>query len=143
MRWHGLFLLALSMWLASCGRPASDASKSTPGKQPRDQWTLENYDPIKGYTFKKDGTSYLTECFLIEGKLDKSDDPSSIRKLGYTMDGNNDFHLDVQDQSQCNELLPYLHKTVPIHQGEEGFSEFLYFIAPDAARVEFVITETK
>jgi hypothetical protein len=138
--------MILAVSLASCGHPAIEVdtpNRSAPGGKPTDQWTLENYDAGKGYTFQKDGVSYLTTCFLIEGKLSKTGNSPIRRGPGYVLEGTDSFHLDVKDQAQCNELVPYLHKTVPVVQGEEGFSEFLRFTAKDTATLDFVITETK
>ena len=85
---------------------------------------------------------YKTRCFLIESQLNKPVEPNAHQRPGTVFDGKNSYHLDIKDQSQCNEILPYLHKTIALVQGEEGFSELFYFIAADGARIEFALSDT-
>jgi hypothetical protein len=92
-----LFLLALSVTLIGCSHSAREREKPTP----IGQWVLESYDSAKGYTFSKDGVVYQTTCFEIKG--------TRVRD---------------EMQSLCaRDLLPYIHKVVPITQNGDS----LYF----------------
>lgn len=108
----------LLMLLTSCSQPPPKAppqATNNPNPQPSGQWVLESYDATKGYTFRRDGVSYLTNCFSIKRKVSKTDNPTMLREFGYVLDGPSNVHMDVKDQSQCNELLEYIHKPVPLN----------------------------
>ena len=62
---------------------------------------LESYDSARGYTFSKDGVSYLTKCRTIYVDLTYKTPP-----------------ITVQNQSECRALLAYLHKPIDGSQAQ-------------------------
>jgi hypothetical protein len=111
---------------AGCNQSAPEAQKSTPNPQNREQssqWVLESYDSTKGFTFSKDGLSYLAKCDHIFWK-------------------STGFRQDVHDQSECVKLLPYLHKPVPIDDVSAKINGTLGFTSDDEVLV-FEITSAK
>jgi len=107
------------------------------------QWILESYDAAKGYTFSKDGVSYQTKCFRIEGKVNSTDDPAILRGFGYTLDGPSRFHMDVKNQSQCNELLNYIRKPVALTNGSVWGSDVFLVDRPEGATIYLQVTSAK
>jgi hypothetical protein len=94
------------------------------------QWVLESYDSTKGYTFSKDGVSYLTKCDRI----------AWMHQAGVS--DPNGLQMDVRNQSQCVELLPYLHKPVLLGDSSENYNGTLYFSVGDKT-LFFKIIEAK
>jgi hypothetical protein len=124
-----LVFLALSVSLLGCSRPTLKAS-SEPSQQKNSQWILESYDSVKGFTFSKDGVSYLTKCSRIVW----------VHQPGIS--NPNGFQMDVYDQNQCVELLPYLHKVVPLGDSSENYDGTLSFATGNKTLI-LKITEAK
>jgi hypothetical protein len=115
----------------------------SPTQQQNGQWVLQSYDSAKGYTFNKDGVSYQTKCFRIEGKVKKTDDPAGLRGLGYVLDGPNRFHMDIKEQSQCSELLEFIHKPISLTNGSIWGPDMLLVDRPEGATIYLQVTNAK
>lgn len=80
--------------LSGCSHQAVQRSADAPG-----QWVLESYDENVGYTFRKDGVTYLTRCDGVNYGYGKGAEP-------------------VKRQFECAPVLAYLHKPIPsLHMG--------------------------
>ena len=72
------------------------------------QWVLQSYDRDKGYTFTKDGVQYQATCFGTGRPM-----------LGLPPNQTPDMDPDsmppeiAHDQTDCGDVLIYLHKPVP------------------------------
>lgn len=72
------------------------------------QWVLQSYDRDKGYIFVKDGVQYEATCFGIGRPM-----------LGAPSNQTPDMDPDsmppniAHDQTNCGDILVYLHKPIP------------------------------
>jgi hypothetical protein len=138
-----LISLVLLVSLVGCSRPIPESKTLAPGnptKPQSGQWILESYDLTKGYAFSKDGVTYQAKCSRIEGKASKG---HTIEGLGFVWDGPNKYHIDVKDQSQCNELLEYIHKPVGLTNGSILGSDMLLVDRPDGVTIYLQVTSAK
>lgn len=91
---HSATLSFVLLSLFGCSHEAVQRSREVPG-----QWILESYNENIGYTFRKDGVTYLTRCDAVNYGYGKGAEP-------------------VKRQFDCAPVLAYLHKPVPsIHLG--------------------------
>jgi hypothetical protein len=103
------------------------------GSPPKDEWILESYEEDKGYTFVHDGVTYHTRCFatgrpvLPSGKPDL--DPGALPPNP------------ASQQSECGDILPYLHRPVP--SLSRPYPSILLFVGPQNQRLEFVIEKAE
>lgn len=138
-----LLVLIASVGCRSAPKPVDLTPVNAVASQPSSQWILESYDSVKGYTFSKDGVSYQTKCFRIEGKVDSTDDPAALRGLGYVLDGSSRFHMDIKNQSQCNELLNYIHKPVTLTNGSVWGPDVFLVDRPEGATIYLQVMNAK
>jgi hypothetical protein len=84
-------LVLASLTLVGCS--AGNQSGSSAATADKGQWVLESYDATKGYTFHKDGVEYQGHCQVVrhDGKSNRA-----------------------TWEEACIDVLPYLHKTVPV-----------------------------
>ena len=92
--------LGAALFLAGCShRTAHKADAS--GADAPGQWVLESYNEKTGYTFRKDGVTYLTRCDGVN--------------YGY---GKGAEYVEPQRQFDCSPILEYMRKPVPsLHLG--------------------------
>ena len=86
------FVLGMTTVTAGCGRHSvhkMDTPSDVPG-----QWVLESYREDTGYTFRKDGVTYVTRCDGVNYGRGKGAEP-------------------VKGEFECSPILAYLHKSVP------------------------------
>lgn len=95
----------------------------------KDQWILESYDKDKGYTFVHDGVAYHTRCFATGRPVLAGDKPDLDTGA---LPPNPAFH-----ESECDEILLYLHKPVP--SLTRPYPSILLFVGPQNQRLEFEI----
>ncbi len=99
------------------------------GSPSKGQWILESYDKSKGYTFVHDGAVYHTTCVATGRPMlpgDKPDlDPGALPP-----------NL-ASHQSECEDILPYLHKPVP--SLTRPYPSILLFVGQHNQRLEFEI----
>lgn len=89
----GIVLLTL----AGCSH--GTVRKDTTGADVSGQWILESYNETTGYTFRKDGVTYLTRCGGVNWGHGKGVEP-------------------ITRQFVCSSILGFLHKPVPsLHLG--------------------------
>jgi S1-C subfamily serine protease len=78
------------------------------GTSAQGQWVLQSYDADKGYTFVRDGVQYQAECWA-----------TGRPYLGFPSENIPDTDPDAlppepaRQQTECADILPYLHKPVP------------------------------
>jgi hypothetical protein len=103
------------------------------GSPPKGEWMLKEYDKDKGYTFVHDGATYHTRCMATGRPMlagDKPDlDPGALPP--------NPAHA----QSECDDILPYLGKSVP--SLTRPYPSILLFVGENNWRVEFLIEDAK
>ena len=90
-----------------------------------DRWILQGYDEQNGYTFLHHGVEYKTECNW------KGPTPDSKTLPSGTL---------VLDQRECEEVLKYLHKSVPHMRSDGGL---LVYREDDGNSMEFEIKSAK
>lgn len=105
------------------------------------QWFLQSYDAKTGYVFERNGVGYRTHCIgLITAEAIQTLPPDST--VGSPSDGA------TYDEGRCGEVLPYLHRTIPLQQGGRFEKDILVFpVAEDGSfkdgALQFVIVEAK
>ena len=101
-----------------------------------DQWVLRSYDEKKGYAFVRSGVEYQTECFAT-GRPVLGVQPNEID------DTNPDAmppNLAEFGESSCQDILPYLGKSVP-HFRQVGTA--LVFTEQKNYKLEFLIRNAR
>jgi hypothetical protein len=103
------------------------------GRGSNNQWILQSYDQNKGYTFVQNGVSYQTDCAATGKPVLQSGapntDPDALPP-----------NLALDGESDCADILPYLHKSVPLRQVD---GTLLVFTEEQNYKLEFKIREAK
>jgi hypothetical protein len=99
------------------------------------QWVLQSYDKDNGYTFIRKGVSYQTHCFATGRPMLSDNVPDTNPDA---LPPNPAF----DGETDCADILPYLHKSVPLRQVE---GSLLVFTEENEQnwKLEFQIKEAK
>lgn len=103
--------------------------------QTKDEWVLQSYNKGTGYVFVKDGVRYEARCFATGNPVlgtDNHPDP----------DPNAMPPFPAYDQSECSEILQYMHKSIPHFRMVYG-SLLVYEEKEHNWKLEFEITHAK
>jgi hypothetical protein len=97
------------------------------------QWVLESYSAEHGYVFRKDGVRYEAHC---SNSIPPGENAFDRKLVWQRATGKLE-----PPENECSEVLPYLHKAVPLHQ--EPGADVLTFLDERKVVYEFTITEAK
>ena len=91
----------------------------------RHQWVLESYDAQTGYVFSRAGARYEAQCYHVSAPV---------------------AHVDIgpyPPEGECSEVLPYLHKPVPLDQIGDDILTFRMTTGSIDWSYEFEIVKAK
>lgn len=103
------------------------------GSPSKGQWILESYDKDAGYTFVHDGVVYKASCVATGRPMLPGDKPDLDPRA---LPPNTASH-----QSECDDILPYLHQPVP--SLTRPYPSILLFVGRGNQRLEFEIENAK